>query len=98
MPSGLTNAPATFNRLMQEIFREYLVDDFVLVFFDDILVYSKNAVDHEMHVRKVLEILRAHNLFAKKSKCTFSVDRIEYLGFVVSKDGISADPTKVQAV
>ena len=82
------------NRLMQEIFREYL-DYFVLVFFDDILVYSKNAADHEMHVKKVLEILRAHKLFAKKSKCTFSIDRVEYLGFVVSKDGISADPTKV---
>ncbi|MDM1593471.1 reverse transcriptase family protein, partial [Escherichia coli] len=98
MPFGLTNAPATFNRLMQEIFsREYL-DDFVLVFFDDILVYSKNVADHEMHVRKVLDILRAHKLFAKKSKCTFSVDRVEYLGFVVSKDGKSADPAKVQAV
>ena len=97
MPFGLINAPATFNRLMQEIFREYL-DDFVLVFFDDILVYSKNVVDHEMHVKKVLEVLRAHKLFAKKRKCTFSVDRVEYLGFVVSKDGICADPTKVQAV
>jgi len=92
---------------MQEIFREHL-DEFVLVFFDDILVYSKNAVDHEMHVRKVLEILRTHKLFAKKSKCTFSVDKVEYLGFVVSKveylgfvvskEGISADPAKVQAV
>jgi len=97
MPFGLTNAPATFTRLMQEIFREHL-DEFVLVFFDDILVYSKNAADHEMHVRKVLEILRTHKLFAKKSKCTFSVDKVEYLGFVVSKEGIFADPAKVQAV
>ncbi|MDM1630732.1 RNA-directed DNA polymerase, partial [Escherichia coli] len=85
MPFGLTNAPATFNRLMQDILREYL-DDFVLVFFDDILIYSKNAADHETHVRKVLEILRKHQLFAKKSKFTFSVDHVEYLGFLVSKD------------
>ncbi|MDM1593466.1 RNase H-like domain-containing protein, partial [Escherichia coli] len=97
MPFGLTNAPATFNRLMQDILREYL-DDFVLVFFDDILIYSKNAADHETHVRKVLEILRKHQLFAKKSKCTFSVDHVEYLGFLVSKDGISPDSAKVQAV
>jgi len=82
---------------MQEIFREQL-DEFVLVFFDDILVYSKDANDHECHVRKVLEILRGHMLFAKKSKCTFFTDSIEYLGFIVSKDGITPDPGKVQAV
>ncbi|KAI5076811.1 hypothetical protein GOP47_0008876 [Adiantum capillus-veneris] len=73
MPFGLTNAPATFNRLMQDILKEYL-DHFVLVFFDDILIYSKNTADHEAHVPKVLEIVRKHQLFAKKSKCTFSVD------------------------
>ncbi|MCO5577039.1 hypothetical protein L7F22_030861 [Adiantum nelumboides] len=70
MSFGLTNAPASFNRLMQDIFRPYL-DDFVLVFFDDILIYSKDKADHEGHVRKVLEILCQHQLYAKESKCTF---------------------------
>ena len=70
MSFGLTNVPATFNRLMQDIFRLYL-DDFVLVFFDDILVYSKSIEEHEEHVRKVLQLLREHKLYAKKSKCKF---------------------------
>ena len=85
MSFGLTNAPATFNRLMQDIFKEHL-DDFVLVFFDDIVVYSKSEEDHEAHVRKVLEILRQHKLYAKKSKCIFSSPKIEYLGFIVSAE------------
>ena len=85
MSFGLTNAPATFNRLMQDIFKEHL-DDFVLVFFDDILVFCKSEEDHEVHVRKVLEILCQHKLYAKKSKCTFSSPKIEYLGFIVSAE------------
>ena len=97
MPFGLTNAPATFNRLMTDIFRKEL-DDFVLVFFDDILIYSENQEDHEQHLRHVLEILRKEKLYAKRSKCTFYVDRVAYLGFIVSKDGISPDPDKVAAV
>ncbi len=97
MPFGLTNAPATFNRLMTDLFRKEL-DDFVLVFFDDILIYSENDKDHEGHLRHVLEILREAQLYAKKSKCTFFVDRVAYLGFIVSKDGISPDPAKVEAV
>ena len=88
MSFGLTNAPATFNRLMQDIFRPYL-DDFVLVFFDDILVYSKSLEEHEAHVRKVLQLLRENKLYAKKSKCTFCTSQIEYLGFIVSKEEIS---------
>ena len=97
IPFGLTNAPATFNRLMSDIFREHL-DEYVLVFFDDILVYSKNPEEHEQHVRRVLELLRQHQLFAKKSKCTFCTDKVEYLGFVISKDGVSTDPAKIEAV
>ena len=76
MSFGLTNAPASFNRLMQDIFRPYL-DDFVLVFFDDILVYSKPVEEHEEHVRKVLQLLREHKLYAKKSKCKFFSPQIE---------------------
>ncbi|MCO5582816.1 hypothetical protein L7F22_036716 [Adiantum nelumboides] len=95
MSFGLTNVPATFNRLMQDIFRPYL-DDFILVFLDDILVYSKNETDHEDHLRKVLDILHEHKLYAKLSKCTFFSPKIKYLGFILSEDGISIDPAKIQ--
>ena len=97
MPFGLTNAPATFNRLMTDLFRKYL-DDFALVFFDDILVFSKNTPDHHVHLRKTLDILRLAKLYAKKTKCAFFVDKVAYLGFIVSKDGLLADPAKIDAV
>ncbi|MCO5566703.1 hypothetical protein L7F22_020381 [Adiantum nelumboides] len=97
MPFGLTNAPATFNQLMPDLFQEGL-DNFVLVFFDDILVYSKTREEHEQHLRQVLKILRTSKLYAKRSKCLFFVEKVAYLGFIVSKDGISPDPAKVEAV
>ncbi|MCO5579397.1 hypothetical protein L7F22_033252 [Adiantum nelumboides] len=96
MPFGLTNAPVTFNQLMTDLFREEL-DNFVLVFFDDILVYSKTREEHEQHLRQVLEILTTAKLYAKRSKCLFFVEKVAYLGFIVSKDGISLDPAKVEA-
>ena len=82
---------------MSDIFREHL-DEYVLVFFNDILVYSKNLEDHEQHVRRVLELLRQRQLFAKKSKCTFCRDKVEYLGFIIFKDGVSSDPAKIEAI
>ena len=97
MPFGLTNAPATFNCLMTDIFCKHL-DDFVLVFFDDILVYSKDPADHESHVCQVLQLLSEHQLYAKMSKCTFFTERVEYLGFIVSQEGVLTDPSKVEAV
>ena len=97
MPFGLTNAPATFNRLMTDLFRKEL-DDFFLVFFDDILIYAENPKDHERHLRHVLGILREAKLYAKKSKCTFFKDKVAYLGYIVSKEGISPDLAKVEAV
>ncbi|MCO5575329.1 hypothetical protein L7F22_029129 [Adiantum nelumboides] len=97
MSFGLTNAPASFNRIMHDIFRPYL-DDFVLVFFDDILIYSKDEADHEGHVRKVLEILRQHQLYAKESTCTFCSPQVSYLGFIISADGISVDPEKIKDI
>ncbi|MCO5578029.1 hypothetical protein L7F22_031867 [Adiantum nelumboides] len=94
---GLTNAPASFNRLMQDIFRLYL-DNFVLVFFDDILICSKDEADHEEHVRKVLEILRKHKLYSKESKCTFCSPQVSYLGFIISADGILVDPETIKDI
>ena len=97
MPFGLTNAPATFNQLMTNLFRKEL-DNFVLVFFDDILIYLEDPKEHKHHLWHVLGILRAAKLYAKKSKCTFFKDKVAYLGYIVSKDGISPDPVKVKAI
>jgi hypothetical protein len=97
MPFGLTNAPSTFQSLMNEIFKQHLCK-FVLVFFDDILVYSKSWEEHWQHVRKVLSILRSHMLYAKKEKCQFGQDHIKYLGHVISTKGVAVDTDKVQAM
>src|SRR5260370_549101 len=87
MPFGLTNAPATFMHLMQQTFRKFL-DDFVIVFIDDILVYSKTKEDHYNHLRLVLQVLRDKQLYAKLSKCEFFQREIGFLGHVINKNGI----------
>ena len=97
MPFGLTNAPATFNCLMNGIYKEYL-EKFVLVFFDDILVFSKNEVEHEEHLRVVLRLLRENNLFSKWSKCDFYRERVEYLVHMISTNGIEVTTDKVEAI
>ena len=97
MPFGLTNAPATFMHLMQQTFRQYL-DDFVIVFLDDVLIYSKTKQDHEQHVRTVLQVLRDKQLYAKLSKCEFFQNEIGFLGHVINQDGIKMEPSKVDAV
>ncbi|KAJ6798227.1 uncharacterized protein M6B38_214075 [Iris pallida] len=97
MPFGLTNAPAIFMDLMNRIFYQYL-DKFVIVFIDDILVYSKSEEEHEKHLRIVLQTLREEQLYAKLSKCEFWLDQIPFLGHIVSGEGISVDPKKVEAV
>ncbi|GMI84821.1 hypothetical protein HRI_002151400 [Hibiscus trionum] len=97
MPFGLTNAPSTFQATMNSIFRQYL-RKFVLVFIDDILVYSRSWEDHLLHVRMVLQCLQAHGFVAKRSKCSFGRSSVEYLGHIVSGDGLAVDPAKVQAI
>ena len=97
VPFGLTNAPAIFMNLMNKIFMPYL-DKFVIVFIDDILIYSKTKEDHAKHLRIALQVLREHQLYAKFGKCEFWLDKVEFLGHVISKDGIAVDPAKVQAV
>jgi len=82
---------------MNGIYREYL-EKFVLVFFDDILVFSKNREEHEEHLRIVLSLLREHNLFAKRSKCEFYKERVEYLGHMISEKGIEVTNDKVEAI
>ena len=97
MSFGLTNAPAAFMDLMNRVFREYL-DKFVIVFIDDILIYSKTQKEHEEHLEIVLQTLKDHKLYAKFPKCEFWLDRVHFLGHVVSAEGISVDPAKIEAV
>ncbi|KAL4317959.1 hypothetical protein GQ457_18G010090 [Hibiscus cannabinus] len=97
MPFGLTNAPTTFMDLMNRVFHEYL-DQFVVVFIDDILVYSWTDEDHDRHLRLVLQTLLENQLYAKLSKCEFWIREVVFLGHVVSSEGIWMDPKKVEAI
>jgi hypothetical protein len=97
MSFGLTNAPAFFMYLMNSVFMPEL-DKFVVVFIDDILIYSKNKEEHAQHLRVVLTRLREHKLYAKFSKCEFWLDRVQFLGHVLTPKGIFVDPSKVQDV
>ena len=97
MPFGLENAPAAFIDLMHRIFQPYL-DQFVIVFVDDILIYSQSEWEHEYHLRIVLQLLRDHQLYAKFSKCEFWLTEVRFLGHVVSASRVSVDPEKVEAV
>jgi transposase InsO family protein len=97
LPFGLTNAPATFMHLMQSIFDPHL-DHFVIIFLDDILIFSKSLEEHDKHVREVLEVLRKNKLYAKESKCEFFKEKISFLGHVVSAKGISMEEDKVKAI
>jgi hypothetical protein len=94
---GLTNAPAYFMNLMNKVFMEYL-DRFVVVFIDDILIYSKNESDHEEHIRLVLQKLRDNQLYAKFSKCEFWIGEVPFLGHIISNGGILVDLAKVMEI
>ena len=97
MPFGLTNASVAFMDLMNRAFQLYL-DRFVIVFIDDILVYSGSSEEHSEHLRIVLQTLRKRQLYAKLSKFQFWLDRVAFLGHVISTDGVSVDPQKIEVV
>ena len=97
MPFGLTNAPAAFMDLMNKVFSPYL-DKFVIVFIDDILVYSGSSEEHAEHLQTVLQILRERQLYTKFSKCQFWLDKVAFLCHVISAEGISVDPQKIEAI
>lgn len=82
---------------MNDVFKPFL-RQFTLVFFDDILVHSKNKEEHVKHLQKVLQVMQDHQLYAKRSKCVFGADHVEYLGHVISSKGVSTDPSKIQAM
>ena len=97
MPFGLTNVPTTFMDLMHKVFQPYL-DQFVVVFVDNILIYSQSKEEHKDHLRIVLQALREHQLYAKFSKCEFWLTEVKFLGHIVSASDVSIDPEKVEAV
>ncbi len=97
MPFGLTNAPATFMRFINDVFRAHL-GKFVVIYLDDILVFSKSWEDHLQHVRTILELLRAHHLQVKENKSYFGQTSVQYLGFIIDNKGVRPDPSRVQAL
>ena len=97
MPFGLTNAPTTFMDLMHRVFQPYL-DQFVVVFVDDILIYSKSEEEHEDHLRIILQVLRDQQLYSKFRKCEFWLTEVKLLGHVVPTSGVSVDHEKVEAI
>jgi hypothetical protein len=87
LPFGLTNAPATFQRMMNDVFHDFIAEGFVIVYLDDVLIYSKTEDEHKTHLHCVFTRLREHQLFAKRKKCTFFQPELQYLGFIVGKHG-----------
>lgn len=97
MPLGLKNVHATFMDLMNRVFRPFL-DNFVSLFINDTLIYSRSKEEHDQHHRQILETLRAERLYAKLSQCKFWIHSVKFLGHVVSEEGIHVDPPKIKAI
>lgn len=97
MPLGLTNAPTSFQSLMNHVFQAFL-RKFLIVFFDGILEYSSDLQAHISHLSQVFELVRDNYLFLNKNNCCFATDKVEYLGHFITKEGVSTDPAKVQAI
>ncbi len=97
MPFGLTNAPAAFQRFVNDVFAD-MVDVSIVVYLDDILIYSNDPMEHRQHVREVLHRLRANGLYCKGSKCEFHQDSMEYLGYILSPEGLRMSKDKVKAI